>query len=134
MEEAERAGLEAGEKTWVKAEREKARRKLQRWVKWPVFIPVAFLSFSVWAIQVDEEASGTRFNVSLGVFALLLALYCKMLTGSLDWVHGQLQEDDLRNATKANRLAAYGIAALLPTLVFAGLYLLVFHALPERLY
>jgi len=118
-----------------KAEDKKARLKIQRWVKRPVFIFVAFLAFSAWTLQTDEEASSTQFNVSLVSFALLLGLYYKMITDSLNWVHWQLQEENIKNThkpTRLNNFIIYGIATLLPTIVFAGLFLFVFSVLLER--
>jgi len=113
----------------------KARLKIQHRLKRPVFILMAFLSFSVWTLQTDEEASGTQFNVSLVSFALLLLLYYKMLTDSLNWVYCQLQEENIKNThkpTRLNNFIIYGIATLLPTIVFAGLFLFVFWVLLER--
>jgi len=137
-EEAERASQEqeAQERARLRAKAKKAKQKIQRWVKRPVFILGVFLSFSAWTLQVDLEASATQFNTSLVAFLLLLALYFKMLTDSLNWVHDQLQEDNVKSTykpTKFNNIVIYGVAALFPTLVFAGLYLLVFHVLLERL-
>ncbi|MCL2190703.1 MAG: hypothetical protein FWB79_01800 [Treponema sp.] len=119
-----------------KAENKKTRLKIQRRVKRPVFILAAFLSFSAWALKTDEEVTGIPFNASLVSFVLLLGLYYKMLTDSLNWVHWQLQDDGIRNMGKPTRLSrfiAYVIAALFPTIVFAGLYLLVFMVLLERM-
>ena len=66
----------------------------------------------------------------------MLILYYKMLTDSLNWVHEQLQRDDIKQthkATRFNNFIVYGIAALVPTLVAAGLYLLFFFVLVDRL-
>jgi len=120
---------EAKEKARRRAESEKARRKIQRRAKRPVFILGAFFSFTVWTLQVDLEAERAGFNVSLGAFVVLLVLYYKILTDGFNWVYRQLQDEGANGSGKPAKLAgfaAYAIAALLSTAVFAGLYLLVF--------
>ena len=107
----------------------KARLKLQRRVKRPVFILVAFLSFSAWTIQLDEEASGLQINISLVAFVVLALLYHRILTDAIDWTHRQLREEE-ENRGKPTRLSgfiAYTVATLLSTVAFVGLYLLVFN-------
>ena len=127
---------EARERNRLRAMDKKARQKIHRRVKRPVFIVGAFASFSAWTLRTGDDLTGTDFNVSMVTFALLLGLYYKMLTDSFNWVYGQLQQEDIKKTyrpTRLNNLAIYGLAALLPTIVFAGLYLLIFYVLLERL-
>jgi len=131
-ENVDKAAAETAEGPHRPKDLRRKRQKIQRWVKRPVFIVVAFLLFTAWTLRFDEEASTAQFNTSLVSFVLLLALYYKMLTSSLDWVHGQLQTEDIKkrhNPTMFNNFIIYAIAALLPTLALAGLYLLIFYVL-----
>jgi len=81
------------------------------------------LSFSAWTLQIDEEASSLQVNISLVALASLLGLYHKIFTDSINWVHRQLQEEP----PSFSEFIAYAIATLFSTIVFVGLYLLVFN-------
>lgn len=130
QEEEEQKRLEA-EKAEAEIEENFAKYRLQRRIKFPVFILSFVISVcyrnSIYNI-ISMQDKLKRWP-PLGVLVLLLIVYYKMLTGLLNAAYAAIKEGIKGGykASKINNFIVYGITALLVTAIFFVLYFVFMH-------
>jgi len=113
---------------------EEEKQKIQHKVKRPIFILV--LAFSIlWILNpwlnpsYNVVLSLPKSILALGIVIILLFIYYKMITGSINWLHDELKKDvykeiDSKQTQKFNRFI-YALFALIPTVIYGGIFFLI---------
>jgi len=122
-EEAEREKREAEEQARILAEREaeqtKGKKRLQRRLKWPVFITAILITFG-FGVFVDSA-------IQIVVLIIILALYYKLSTAWLNVVYDIIIEETEKGKkiTKLSKCLNYLGVSAISTVIYFGILFLV---------